>query len=274
MSPMLSKQSGFSLVELIIVIVVGGIIAAMTTSILTLPINAYVDNTRRATLTALTDSTIKRMQRDIRQALPNSIRISADGQTLELLHLVDGGRYRAQRAADASGDILDFTTADTSFNMLGNLQNFANINTANDFLAIYPLATTGNNPYASDNLVRLTNSTTASSVSFNSFQFPLASPQQRFFIVDTPVTYHCNLSPTAAKNKTLMRYQDYSIQASQPTPPSSGGAIQANYLSGCQFAYNSGSSTRSSLVTVSLTLTDDAGESAKLIQQIHVVNQP
>ncbi len=269
-----STQSGFSLIEMVIVIIVGGIIAAMTASILTMPVNAYVDNTRRATLTDLADSAVKRLQRDIRRALPNSIRISADGQTLELLHLVDGGRYRAKLANDGSGDILEFSSADTSFDVLGNLQNFSNIDTENDLLSIYPLNTVGNNPYAGDNLRTLTNTTTESSVRFSSFQFPLTSPQQRFFIVDTPVTYHCNLSAANAKQKTLMRYQDYSIQAAQPAPPSNGGAIQANYLSNCQFSYQSGSSTRAGLVTVSLTLTDDAGESAHLIQQIHVVNQP
>lgn len=269
-----SIQSGFSLIEMIIVIVIGGIVAAMTASILTLPINAYVDNTRRATLTDVADAAIKRIQRDIRRALPNSIRISADGRTLELLHLVDGGRYRAQLADDGSGDILNFTSSDTSFDVLGSLQNFSNIDRDNDLVAIYPLSSTGNSPYDADNTRTLTNTTTANSVRFANFQFPLPSPQQRFFIIDTPVTYHCNLAPSNPKDKTLMRYQDYSIQSTQPTPPSSGGAIQANYMDSCQFSYISGSSTRSGLVTISLTLTDEAGESVHLLQQIHVVNQP
>ncbi len=269
-----SKQHGFSLIELIIVIVLGGIIAAMTTSVLTLPINSYVDNTRRATLTDIADSAVRRMQRDIRRALPNSIRISADGQTLELLHLVDGGRYRAKLVPDGSGNILDFSTTDASFDVLGDLQNFANIDTSNDRVVIYPLSNSGNSAYEGDNISTLTNTTTASSISFTSFQFPLASPQQRFFIVDTPVTYHCDTSAAEPKNKTLMRYQDYAIQSTQPTPPTSGNSLQANYLSSCQFSYSSGSSTRSGLVTISMSLTDDAGESAHLIHQVHVVNQP
>ena len=75
------KQQGFTLIELIITIVLGGIVAAITSSILTQPINAYMDSSRRATLTAAADSALQRMQRDIRRALPNSIRISADGKT-------------------------------------------------------------------------------------------------------------------------------------------------------------------------------------------------
>jgi len=267
-------QNGFTLIELILVIVVGGIVAAMTTSILTLPINAYVDSSRRANLTSIADMAMKRMQRDIRSALPNSIRVSADGQTLELLHVVDAGRYRATLADDASGDILDFTRNDTSFDVLGDLQNIDAINMANAKLVVYPLGTTGSNPYAGDNISMLTNASSASSIHFNSLQFPLASPQQRFFIIDTPISYHCNLNPAEPKNKVLMRYQGYPIQINQPIPPTNGGSIQTNYLASCEFSYSLGSSTRSSLVTVSLTLTDDAGESVKLIQQIHVVNQP
>jgi MSHA biogenesis protein MshO len=270
----LQRESGYSLIELVIVIVLGGIVAAMTSSILTLPINAYVDNTRRATLTDIADSALKRMQRDVREALPNSIRISNDGQTMELLHVIDGGRYRAQLASDGSGNILDFTQVDTQFDVLGSLQNFARVDTQNDYVAIYPVNSSLTSPYTGYNLRPLTNSSSANSISFTGFKFPLASPEQRFFIVDTPITYHCDLSAGSPSQKVLMRYQEYPIQAAQPSPPSSGGDIQANNISFCQFDYTSGSSSRSGLLTISIGITDDENESVELIQQIHVVNQP
>lgn len=269
-----SDQGGFSLLELILVIVIGGIVASMTASILTLPIHAYVDSARRATLTASAESVLNRMQRDIRRALPNSIRISADGKTLELLHIIDGGRYRAKHTLAGTGDILDFSIADNGFDILGNLQNFPNITTGVDQVAVYPLSTAGSNAYAGDNIVVIGASSTASHISYPVFQFPLQSPQQRFFIVDTPITYHCDTSAASEKNKVLMRYEGYAIQAAQPVPPATGGAIQANYLAGCVFNYNSGSSTRSGLVTVELTLADESGESIRLVHQIHVDNQP
>ena len=270
----LLTQRGFTLIEMVIVIVVGGIIAAMTASILTLPINAYIDSSRRATLTDVAESSLRRMQRDIRRALPNSIRISSDGQTLELLHLVDGGRYRAKLANDGSGDILDFSASDSSFDVLGSLQNFANITTGSNRVVIYPLDTTGNNAYAGDNTAIISATSTATKLDFGAFNFPLASPQQRFFVIDTPVTYHCDISASANEDKTLTRYQGYAIQATQPEPPASGDALQANYLSSCLFSYNSGSSSRAGLVTVELTMTDDKGESVRLVHQVHVANQP
>lgn len=271
------NQSGFSLVELIIVIVISGILASMTASVLQLPIKAYVDSARRATLTDAAESTIRRMQRDIRRALPNSIRISPDQSTLELLHIVDGGRYRSttnNTVSPPTGNILDFTLADTSADVLGSLANFTDISLGTDRLVIYPLNSTGSNPYAGDNTTALLAGSTASLLNFTAFQFPLKSPEQRFFIIDTPITYGCDTSAALARGRVLFRYQDYAIQAAQPIPPAVTPAVQSNYLSACTFSYNSGSSTRSAVVTIALTLTDDAGESVNLIHQVHVDNQP
>ena len=52
------------------------------------------------------------------------------------------------------------------------------------------------------------------------------------------------------------------------------GAIQANYVDTCNFTYNSGSSSRAGLVNLEITFTDDAGESVRLVHQVHVDNQP
>ncbi len=268
------KQQGFTLIELIITIVLGGIVAAITSSILTQPINAYIDSTRRATLTDSAESALRRMQRDIRSALPNSIRISPDGKTLELLHIVNGGRYRARLASDGRGDILDFNQADTGFDILGDLQRFTDIRLGIDKIVIYPLNSTGNNAYAGDNTVTIGTNSTAGHARFSAFQFPLKSPSQRFFIIDTPVTYHCDTSATAPKDKVLLRYDDYVTQATQSIPPTSGSAIQSNYIADCTFSYTAGSSSRSGLITLELKLADESGESVKLVHQVHVINQP
>jgi len=275
-----SLQRGFTLIEMVIVIVVGGIVAAMTASILTLPINAYVDSARRATLTDVAESALRRMQRDIRSALPNSIRISADGQSLELLHIVNGGRYRAKLDVDAStgigsGNILDFAFNDTSFAVLGTLQNFNNINLGNDRVIIYPIDVSGaKSSYKVTNSAVLAAGSDADNLIFTAKQFSLQSPQQRFFVFDDPITYRCDISSGLPKKRFLLRYQGYDIEEIQPEPPDASEAIQANYINNCQFSYSSGSSSRAGLVTIELKLTDDAGESVRLIHQVHVDNQP
>jgi MSHA biogenesis protein MshO len=269
--------SGFTMIELIMVIVIVGILATMTTGIITQPVKGYLDSQRRTILVDTAEFALRRMQRDIRRALPNSIRITG-GTVLELLHVEDGGRYRAIKdttvaatagvcAADPAGDVLDFTTTDTCFEVTGTLSTFNPLAPAGEFLVIYNLGSTSADAYAGNNRTPITTSTNAKTIKFNAFKFPFGSPQQRFFVVDTPVTYQC-------VNNQLLRYSGYGITP-QPNPPAGvAGQIQADKVAACVFTYAPGTSTRAGLITLAITLTDTVGESVQLMQQVHVDNLP
>jgi len=256
------NSAGFTLIELIIVIVLIGFLATMTTDIITLPVKSYLDLERRTRLVNNAEIALRRMQRDIRRALPNSLRITHTGTALELLHTTDGGRYRAKLAADGSGDVLKFNSADTRFDVLSTLHE-----PPRGYLAIYNLSSTGANAYAQDNLANISNTSTLNMITLQpAKKFPLQSPQQRFFIVDMPITYRCI-------NGELRRYSDYAI--SDPTTLPSTFKLQAKASAlNCSFSYDAGSATRAGLITLKIELTDKAGESAKLIHQVHVDNMP
>lgn len=118
---LLTRNRGFTLIEAIVVIVITGIIAGMVAVFIRTPVDGYLDAERRAGLTDIADTAVRRMARDLRLALPNSVRTSADGSGLciEFIPTKIGARYRAVvDGTTGNGDPLDFTTVDDRFEML------------------------------------------------------------------------------------------------------------------------------------------------------------
>ncbi|MBT8434588.1 MAG: prepilin-type N-terminal cleavage/methylation domain-containing protein, partial [Gammaproteobacteria bacterium] len=68
-------QSGFSLVELIVVVVLLGILASGAGLLILQPIEAYDDQVRRQQLVDQGEMALRQIARDVRRALPNSVRI-------------------------------------------------------------------------------------------------------------------------------------------------------------------------------------------------------
>ena len=293
--------AGFTLVEMIIVIVISGIIGGILVSVIVGGVKSYDDQTRRAALVDSAEGALRRMQRDIRRAVPNSVRIACGGGCIEILHTRDGGRYRANQPL---GDALDFTANTDSFDVLGQLTNIGGPLTGADStacingtawcLVIYNLGVPATPPASGnsgnayhgasnsfDGVVATISAISATSVSFNNsnlanWNFAFTSPAQRFYIVDTPVTYLCNTTA-----RTLTRYSDYAITAVQPTNPSAAplntatAARMADHVTNCKFTYDPGSIERSGLVTIDLTVSDPStSELLRLLHQVHVDNIP
>lgn len=264
----ITSESGFTLIEMVVVIVIVGILSALGGQFIVAPITGYIDLSRRTRLVDQAEMVLRRMQRDIRHALPNSIRIDTSGQYLEMVNTVDGGRYRRYLDPVSGGDILDFSVVDTGFDVLGQLSQ---IPVAGDRLVVYNISPSGTsgNAYAStpDNVAIIGSGSTVSHINLSpAFSFASSSPYQRFFIADQPVTYAC-------EGGELNRYDSYTLTATQPAPPVGVSALVSRSVSNCQFSYDPGASQRAGLVTLELSLSE-SGETITLLHQIHVVNAP
>jgi MSHA biogenesis protein MshO len=80
MTPAVSRRlprraAGFTLIEAIIAIVITGILGSVVAVFINRPIQGYFDSVRRAELTDQADVALRRISRDIRLALPNSLRV-------------------------------------------------------------------------------------------------------------------------------------------------------------------------------------------------------
>lgn len=279
MTGVTGRAGGFTLIELIMVIVLLGAVVAVTSVFIVQPFQAFDDVRRRARLVDRADQALGLMHRELRNALPNSVRVrvSGDRVALEFLRITLAGRYRAARGAPGD-DPLAFGRPDTSFDVMGTLDESPAA--AGEWLVVYNLTATGctanadPNAYCggADNRAAIGSMSTANRVRLApAFAFPYASPQQRFYVVDTAISYVCDRD-----TGEIRRYEGYGITPTQPVAAgdfNTAPALVAGGVSACVFAYDDGAGTRNGLVTARLTVAE-SGESVSLNDQAHVLNAP
>jgi MSHA biogenesis protein MshO len=284
------RSCGFTLVEMIMVIVILGVISSVLAVFIVSPVQGYFDAVRRAELVDTADTALRRMGRDLRRAVPNSVRVNAACAAascyLEFLPTTSGGRYRAagesiaQCAAAATTlyDTLYFTPdTDTCFEILGPPIAF----TAGDQIVIANFGNPGSNAYEGINGVnyvrRLIPAAAAASskvVMTSTSSLPLESPSKRFQVVaaaEPAVTYACQGVGTAAGDGTgtLRRYSGYVIAATQPIVFGAGiSPLIASNVSSCNIVYDT-PSARNGVVAIVLGITR-SGETINLYHEIHV----
>ncbi|NHZ92615.1 prepilin-type N-terminal cleavage/methylation domain-containing protein [Massilia sp. CCM 8733] len=276
------RQHGFTLVEAIVVIVITGILGAIVATFLRLPVQNYVDSAGRAELADAADTAVRRMVRDIRLALPNTVRVS--GNAIEFVPTKTGGRYLAAEDAlvpanNPAGDHLNFVDpADLTFRVLGPLQDGPQRIAAGDMVVVNNLMISGeaSNVYAAvpTNRAEVAGVDAASKVitlkanPFATQNPPLAHPMHRFQVTGQPVTYSC-------ANGVLSRHANYGFNAAQNSFPSASPSILATNVEACEFSYNL-IGTRAALVRLTLTLRRPDGRDGaiRMTQQVHVDNNP
>lgn len=265
------RSAGFTLAEMIIVIAITGIISGVVAVFLQKPVQGYFDSLRRAGLTDTADTALRRMARDLRLALPNSVRVS--GTAVEFLQTRTGGRYRADGDGGATPvNELDFTSADSSFDFLGGLSHTP---VAGDLVVVYNLGIAETDAYTGSNSAAVTG-VSGNTISISAKQFPFESPGNRFQVVSGPISYVCDGAGTNANGTgtgTLRRYWNYAVSPAQAVPPGGSSALLADKISACSFVYQPGVTARSGLVSIQLQITE-ANESVSLYHEVHVPNVP
>ena len=231
--PRLGASRGFTLVELVVTLTVSVVVVAFSAMLVSAPVAGFTDQARRMRLVDSADTALRRMSRDVRRALPNSIRTTTSSGivALEMLSTVDGGRYREQ-GPGTPAQILDLTTADTSFNVIGPFTQIAKpFSSTSHHLAIYNVGVPGADAYELSNVI--TPAGTQIDITTDTggedriaiapaFRFAYGSPTRRVYLVDGPITYLCD--PIAG---TMTRYSGYVVTQDQADRDSAAELLAA-----------------------------------------------
>jgi len=298
----INRNAGFTLVETIVAIVITGIIAGMVAVFIRSPVEGYMDAQRRAELTDVADTAVRRIGRDIRSALPNSVRALTDatGSCLEFMPTKIGARYRAVVDSAGVGNVLDFTSVDGSFDMLWSnaaLPSESQI-AAGDVVVVYNDGSASGDAYSGSNAIQVATSgvvepgptanttaitfvaTTASTV-FKRKQLPSESPGGRFQVVPSNshvVAYVCSGGQLLRTTRVLTTAWALPANCAAMAVGAATTAVLANNVARCSLVYDppsvSTGLSRFGIISISLAITDPSSESVNIYHQVHVDNTP
>ena len=267
----LNQSQGFTLLELVVVIVLLGIVSVASTQFIVQGVSIYRDSASRQVLQQQGRFAVERMSRELRNALPGSVRVGTSVDTLtqciEFMPVKGASTYLQSVTGEEEEEAI------TTLNVVDFSYSF----TAGDLLAIFPIDNSA--VYGGEALATLTGDA-ASGVdqqllNLTSKLFTRESPTRRFYIVSTPVSF-------CAQEGSLMRHAGYTRTASQLFPPAGAVLLAENIRlddggSIDVFSFATGTLQRAAVIHMELRFSNTAtmgDEWIRFSQEIFVRNTP
>lgn len=284
MSRLPSPRSGFTLVELVITLLLFALMAVTLALFFRPAVESWLAVRSRTRMAAEAENALRLMLRDVRRAVPNSIRTPGTS-CFELVPTKAGGRYRmGVDTVNAGSAAVDPATATSSFDVLSPMSTTPVVG---DWVVV-----DNQNPgdvYSGANRSAITDVSNIASnlgrkrLAITPMQFPLGYDGGRFSVVDLDdqaVFYVCSgasatLDGAGNAPGVLKRLDAYGFNAAAPTACPTGGQVVATGLRSCRFLYdaNQGATQQSGYISLQLEFTRN-GETTSLIGGAHVANTP
>lgn len=221
-------ESGFTLLELIIVIIILGVMAVGITGFITLTTQTYLNVTERDELLANARFVVERLNREIRDAVPNSVRVMNNNseQCIEFVPILASTTYiDIPVAPDIARDEI------TAIPFSDKNGNAYECSSCNDQVLVYPLSP--DEVYDNHNNLsgKVFNIDTFASPAPNQWTMPIKngdvifqddSPTQRLYVANQQVSY-------CVRFGQVFRYSN-PLGGAQTLPPNGTGILMADYL--------------------------------------------
>lgn len=256
------RSGGFTLVELVMVIVLLGIVATISVQFVSLSTRGAIDLGTRQQRALQGVVISEQITRELREAFPLSIRTS--GNCLEWLPLEAGTAYTRLPRGPAFEEI--------------QVAPFAEMPpTGATRAVVYGYGTSTDSLYAgtdpgpvSSPINSIDNSSSPAVITLeSSHRFRERSPERRLFVVGQPISL-------CQDGRFLYRYSGYSASSSQPISPGGTEEVLAATLTGnVQFQYTPPTLRRAAVVQFTFTLEDRQGdETTTVSQEVQIRNVP
>ncbi|MCF6338399.1 MAG: type II secretion system GspH family protein [Gammaproteobacteria bacterium] len=281
MAPRKTGQKGFTLIEMITVIVLLGIIAGILTPFIAKAMQAYTHSKARAELVAKGRLALERLAREVHQAVPNSLSVLSGGSGIEFARSRAGGRYVER--FDNFGT--EFSRINLRFRKNANLTNLYIVGTGLNYVAgdVLVIANTSSADLQAGNTATPISgiaATTATGpgndgtnngqiLSFTGQQFTAESPGKHFSIADQ--TIEVGLSGSSLRWFTAAGLTNYDGTVDW----SSSDPLLIDSVSAVTFVYAPGTPQSTGVLRVDLQIADTTtSETIRLYREIHVRNTP
>lgn len=278
---------GFTLVEMVTVILILGILVVGVSSFIIFGTRIFVESSSVDQVLSQSRFAVERVTRELRSALPNSLRVNTDSLTYQCIEFVP----IEASTTYLTMPIVPAAAASTGIVILDNTVSAIRVN---QFAWIYPLIDADVYSSARQKRAQVKTIATAPSPSPLVHQVTLtftaptrfaeASPRQRIYFGSSPVSYCFEKGPSGNELQ-LLRYAGYSFNAIQPNPAAMPATMGTGVLMAQSVAnvLNNGADlplilTPSSLVNNAMVHLQPRfnvnGETFQYRHQVQVINVP
>ncbi len=252
-------NKGFTLIELISVIVILAILASVGLPFIAKIMDSYQSTQRRAQLVNSARPALERMTRQLRGALPYSLRlVSAGGRCLEFIPIAAGGSYLELVPDTANGAAAKASLPVSSYTLDFGQAFYASIG-ALSASEIYGAGAASR--------ANLSGATSANQLVFGAAKLWLRnSTNRRFYLLNNPQAF-------CLVGDELRVYENQNINNSDVDLTASYSLLAKGVSATTPFVISGATENRNTLVTVQLSFSK-AGESMEFVQQVMIHNVP